>query len=255
MVYLIGLLVVGLLISGPLIEANELLQAVLVLAGPILLTWLNERRIKGRSKKAADEKIAREAGDEYRESLARAMSRAQSSSSHEQKLRADPKKTLASRPQPIVASPSSSASGKEPSRSAASVRKSKGTLQGWVGPGQSVEVAGRAIGDMVYVGVPPKVSGRGLQESCRAYIDPSLPVAPKAKRNISDMPYWPGYSDIGLQHRAVYLDWLADGRRRADVDPGYMFLYFYGLERRFITEVRCSPILGQGLAVSKLLSG
>jgi hypothetical protein len=43
------------------------------------------------------------------------------------------------------------------------------------------------------------------------------------------MPYWPGYSDIGPQHRAIYLDWLADGRRRTDIDAGYMFLYFYGL--------------------------
>ncbi len=89
---------------------------------------------------------------------------------------------------------------------------------------------------MVYIGVPPKVSGRGWQESCRAYIDPSLPVASRVSEDLQSMPYWPGYSDIGPQHRAIYLDWLADGRRRTDIDAGYMFLYFYGLERRFIAD-------------------
>jgi hypothetical protein len=50
------------------------------------------------------------------------------------------------------------------------------------------------------------------------------------------MPYWPGYADIGPSHRATYLDWLAGGRRDPSVDAGYMFLYFYGLERRFVAD-------------------
>ena len=89
---------------------------------------------------------------------------------------------------------------------------------------------------MVYVGVAPKVTGRGWQESCRAYIDPSLKVAHSSRPVVHRMPYWPSYSGIGPEHRAIYLDWLAGGRREASVDAGYMFLYFYGLERRFITE-------------------
>jgi tellurite resistance protein len=50
------------------------------------------------------------------------------------------------------------------------------------------------------------------------------------------MPYWPGYSDISPQCRATYLDWLANGRNDASYDPGYMFMYFYGLERRFFVD-------------------
>ena len=108
---------------------------------------------------------------------------------------------------------------------------------GWVGPGKSATVAGREIGDMVYVGVAPKVSGCGWRERCRAYIDPSLPVARTPRVEPRDrMSYWPGYSEIGPVHRAIYLDWLAGGRRDGGRDPGYMFLYFYGLERRFVTE-------------------
>lgn len=109
--------------------------------------------------------------------------------------------------------------------------------RGWIGPDGNVSVAGREIGGMLYFGVAPPVTGRGFREACRAYIDPTLSVA-RQVRDASQhrMPYWPGYSDIGPEHRAIYLDWLAGGRRDPRVDAGYMFLYFYGLERRFITE-------------------
>lgn len=50
------------------------------------------------------------------------------------------------------------------------------------------------------------------------------------------MPYWPGYSDIPDQCRATYLDWLASGRSDASYAPEYLFLYFYGLERRFVVD-------------------
>ncbi|ARU03233.1 hypothetical protein LOKVESSMR4R_04014 (plasmid) [Yoonia vestfoldensis] len=50
------------------------------------------------------------------------------------------------------------------------------------------------------------------------------------------MSYWPGYSDISARSRATYLEWLASGRSDPSYDPGYMFLYFYGLERRFFVD-------------------
>ena len=50
------------------------------------------------------------------------------------------------------------------------------------------------------------------------------------------LSYWPGYSTISSVCRATYLDWLAGGRSDGTVNPGYMFLYFYGLERRFFID-------------------
>lgn len=50
------------------------------------------------------------------------------------------------------------------------------------------------------------------------------------------MPYWPGYSGILPECRATYLDWLASGAKDGSYNPGYMFLYFYGLERRFFVD-------------------
>ena len=50
------------------------------------------------------------------------------------------------------------------------------------------------------------------------------------------MPYWPSFSDLNPRTRATYLDWLAGGRTDKRIGPGYVFLYFYGLERRFFVD-------------------
>jgi len=108
---------------------------------------------------------------------------------------------------------------------------------GWVPQSESVVIAGREIGGMVYVGPPPRLSDYDYWSKCRAYIDPSLPVA-RSGTDVAghDLPYWPAYPDISANCRATYLDWLAGGARDARFNPGYMFLYFYGLEWRFFLD-------------------
>lgn len=109
--------------------------------------------------------------------------------------------------------------------------------QGWMRNGQSVTIAGRMIDGMVYIGTPPRIGSSYHGEMCRAYIDPSLSVARVGSdKNGDSMPYWPGYSSIPAVCRATYLDWLAGGREDGTINPGYMFLFFYGLERRFLLE-------------------
>ncbi|TKD17845.1 hypothetical protein FBT96_12585 [Rhodobacter capsulatus] len=111
------------------------------------------------------------------------------------------------------------------------------SLQGWVPRHHSVDLAGRDLGGMVYVGTPLRLEGDGYYTRSRPFIDPALPVAPDGTdKEGRQMPYWPSYSDIAPVCRATYLDWLADGRRDASYNPGYMFLYFYGLERRFFVD-------------------
>ena len=51
---------------------------------------------------------------------------------------------------------------------------------GWVPSTESVTIAGRNIGGMVYVGTAPRLNNFSYEDKCRAYIDPSLSVAPKA---------------------------------------------------------------------------
>lgn len=105
----------------------------------------------------------------------------------------------------------------------------------WRPKGSEATVGGRSIGGMVYVGAAPIVGE--YREKCRAYIDPALSVASRpADPTNPDMYYWPSYSDISPPARATYLQWLAEGRNDPSYDVGFMFLYFYGLERRFFLD-------------------
>jgi TerB N-terminal domain len=89
---------------------------------------------------------------------------------------------------------------------------------GWIPKGHSGTVAGRKIGDMVYVGSPPRVSLQGYSQKLKAHIDPTLSVAQiGSDKQGSGMPYWPSYSEISSVCRATYLDWLASGRTDASV--------------------------------------
>ena len=106
----------------------------------------------------------------------------------------------------------------------------------WVPPGRDATVAGYTIhGGMLYVGQGLlAINGPGIEP---ALIDPSLPVnRANPDRAGAGMTYWPSYSSISPECRAAYLDWLATGRRDPGAYIGYVFLYFYGLERRVLAE-------------------
>ncbi|MGB3304879.1 MAG: TerB N-terminal domain-containing protein [Thermomicrobiales bacterium] len=106
----------------------------------------------------------------------------------------------------------------------------------WVGPGQTVEVAGFTLsGSMVYVGEQPDSYSLWYEISA---IEPGRRVntskpAP-ADRNIY---YWQPYASMTPAERAVYLSWLADGRRTPHVPTGYPSLYLCGLERRVFVDI------------------
>lgn len=101
----------------------------------------------------------------------------------------------------------------------------------WYPPGTPAQVSSYRIRDgMVYVG---NVSSRsGYEDAC--VVDPALPVA---RRGAAEkLGYWPSYGGLSGECRRVYLDWLASGKRAPDAEIGYVFLYFYGLERRLFLE-------------------
>jgi uncharacterized tellurite resistance protein B-like protein len=90
-------------------------------------------------------------------------------------------------------------------------------------------------GGMLYVGEGlASVAGHGVEP---ALIDPSLPVnRSNPDRGGAGMTYWPSYSSISRECRAAYLDWVAAGRRDPSAYIGYVFLFFYGLERRALAD-------------------
>ena len=120
----------------------------------------------------------------------------------------------------------------EPSQSDRYNRNIRKSNIRWVGPVDEATVAGRKIGGMIYLGSGPYEETAGSP-----FIDPNLSVA-KAGSDVSGehIPYWPRYCDLDPRQRASYLDWLAGGRSDSKYGQGYVFLYFYGLERRFFID-------------------
>jgi tellurite resistance protein len=102
----------------------------------------------------------------------------------------------------------------------------------WVPPGESIRVHGLEIpGGMLYVG-----TGGATPDASQ--IDPALTVRIDKQRSydIRQTSYWPSYRDIAPEARGAYLAWLADGKNAPTADIGFVFLYFYGLERRLLLD-------------------
>ena len=105
----------------------------------------------------------------------------------------------------------------------------------WIPAGQPAYAGG-----LVYAGSGLAAEKGGMPEP--ALIDPGLPVDHRAPDYAgTKMGYWPSYSSIPPDCRAAYLHWLLDGRRAPGAHIGYVFLYFYGLERRLLVDSQRSP--------------
>lgn len=105
----------------------------------------------------------------------------------------------------------------------------------WVGSGDTVEIAGVTIpGGLIYVGTGLRGSDGQIEP---ALINPALKVARgqiDPRQPLTN--YWPRYAECSPDARRAYLQWLAGGRNLPDVNIGYVFLFFYGLERRVLVE-------------------
>ncbi|MBB3060076.1 TerB N-terminal domain-containing protein [Microbulbifer rhizosphaerae] len=109
----------------------------------------------------------------------------------------------------------------------------------WIPAGESIAVAGTAVpGGMLYVGTS-LTTPSGETDPC--LIDPSRSVSAHGDYTEREMGYWPNYSEISSRARRAYLSWLEGGRRDPEADLGYIFLFFYGLERRVLVDAQSDP--------------
>lgn len=100
----------------------------------------------------------------------------------------------------------------------------------WIGVATPVTVGNIGFdAELLYFGTP-----KSSEDHHRALVDPSLPLGQLADRDGNSLGYWPHFSEIQPGARRAYIEWLADGRRDPATPIGYVFLYFYGLERRLI---------------------
>jgi hypothetical protein len=119
--------------------------------------------------------------------------------------------------------------------------RSSGDL--WIQPDQEVMVNGFLIkGGMIYVGTDLlSIKGCGAEP---ALINPAKQVTQSgANCHLRHTSYWPSYDSISPEARASYLQWLATGKSDPKSDLGYVFLYFYGLERRALWDADRNPQL------------
>lgn len=123
----------------------------------------------------------------------------------------------------------------------APVRRAKTKLV-WHAPSEPLIHAGLMIdAGMVFV------SERALQWPGEpSAIISSISVAEIPAHPSADFGYYPSYDRISAEQRRCYLEWLADGRK--DIDPaqrslGYVFLFFYGVERRVFLDGDRDPRL------------
>lgn len=135
------------------------------------------------------------------------------------------------------------AAGPTPSESTRITRPLAGKppIDCWLPDGVRVDIAGLSIsGGMLYVGSHlPAANGNGADP---ALIVPNLPVdLRRPDLHGASMSYWPSYSRIAPAARGAYLRWLAGGRSDPNAYIGYVFLYFYGLERRLLVDSQRSP--------------
>lgn len=105
----------------------------------------------------------------------------------------------------------------------------------WISLGKAAAVGRRKIAGPAYVGSRlPTSNSSSDHDNC--LIDPSLPVGGSADTAGQQMNYWPSYGSMSPGSRLAFLNWMASPRNAPDTYIGYVFVYFYALERRAILE-------------------
>lgn len=118
----------------------------------------------------------------------------------------------------------------------------------WVKPGEEVSVNGDTItrGNFYFGGKLRAFStdANYLQnhETEASLVDDCLSIKSE-HRTYEDqtLGYWPKFISLSARCRGAYLDWLISDRTDSATPLGYVFIYFYGLERRILVDA------GEGL--------
>ncbi|MBG0753958.1 ATPase [Vibrio cidicii] len=117
----------------------------------------------------------------------------------------------------------------------------------WIGESEQLTIIGRKLnkGLFYFGGVMNSLDGYGLEPSL---VDEERPAS-KSSMNIGSelhtdetLGYWPSYSSLSKECRGAYLDWLASDRSDPKTPIGYVFIYFYGFERRIIENQANSQV-------------
>lgn len=119
----------------------------------------------------------------------------------------------------------------------------------WVPLGEPVHLGGVSVDrGGVYVGEHLAPLDRQAPLAVAAcLVRPNLEVDWKRPDDRGDVGFWPSYSRLPPRSRAGYLRFLAGGAQHPQAPTGFLFLYFYGLERRLLVNLaRTAELLPTG---------
>lgn len=115
--------------------------------------------------------------------------------------------------------------------------KSKNKTRGkWIKPGESITIKEQTFtsGNFYFGGELSSLDGYGTEASL---VDDSLKIVntPPSFEDES-LGYWPKFISLSPKGRGAFLNWLSGDRNDPEVPLGYVFIYFYGLERRITVD-------------------
>lgn len=110
----------------------------------------------------------------------------------------------------------------------------------WLPKGKFVSVGGFNISHgMIYFGEQNDDDIPWNSEP--SLINPKLSVEkPGPGYLIDKLSYWPSYKTLTALERGIYLDWLSRGASAPHIPVGFVFIFFYGLERRAFFDTKHS---------------
>lgn len=116
--------------------------------------------------------------------------------------------------------------------------KSKNKTPGkWIKSGESITIKGQQAftgGNFYYGGKLSSLDGYGTEASL---VDDSLKIENKPSSfEDENLGYWPKFISLTPKGRGAFLSWLSGNRNDPDTPLGYVFIYFYGLERRVTVD-------------------
>lgn len=131
---------------------------------------------------------------------------------------------------------------RQPSRESAA--RSNTTPARWVKPGESITIQNVVINHgYFYFGGRLKTHSSGEygylynDGSDASLVNDAFPIEPISRHYYDEsLGYWPSFATLSPRCRGAYLDWLASDRSDATCPVGYVFIYFYGLERRVLAD-------------------
>lgn len=106
----------------------------------------------------------------------------------------------------------------------------------WIKSGESIVIKGQTVtsGNFYFGGTLSSLDGYGTEASL---VDDSLNIENKPSSfEDESLGYWPKFISLTPNGRGAYLSWLSGNRNDPETPFGYVFIYFYGLERRITID-------------------